>query len=457
MTGCLHRSVLLGACFAVASAFVPPAAFGGLRLRAARTLGCRGLQANAAGGLFEPTYETHGVYREAADQMLVLHADKCNEQKIKELDEAFWRDLDARLQRIPAADETDLSNPESLWRFNHFLTMQKLIALPLTGRTRIDGVSRRSLGPLKDLDEGRRQVRAAAYYPGLSHQPFHDFKDFEWLRKLHADHGPIREELDRYLESPDNKWTGNNCQDFDKYGWTQISLNTFGQGHSEALKHFPETMALLEDVPYGPRDLCIVRQRARSGLPRHSDQRNYMLTAHIVLKTTPTSPGPAASGGSSVDQKGFGFAAKGKGGPASKKKTKTTGAGASQGGFGFGSKGKAAQATQKKQAVSAGLDEQSALAEAQAAALQQTFNCSLWCDGDEQEWRQDGAATVIDTTYWHQTWNACEDDVYVLLVDFWHPDLTSREVEALKAFTELEGIYLQEQGIEDGLESREIA
>ncbi len=42
-------------------------------------------------------------------------------------------------------------------------------------------------------------------------------------------------------------------------------------------------MAALQ-VPFGPRDLCIVRQQGKTGLPRHSDQRNYMLTAHIVLK-----------------------------------------------------------------------------------------------------------------------------------------------------------------------------
>ena len=40
----------------------------------------------------------------------------------------------------------------------------------------------------------------------------------------------------------------------------------------------------------------------------------------------------------------------------------------------------------------------------------------------------------------------------MLLIDFWHPDLTEWEVDALRAFMELEGIYLQEQGQNNGLE-----
>jgi len=33
----------------------------------------------------------------------------------------------------------------------------------------------------------------------------------------------------------------------------------------------------------------------------------------------------------------------------------------------------------------------------------------------------------------------------VLLIDFWHPDLSELEIQALKAFTHLEGIYLNEK------------
>jgi len=229
--------------------------------------------------------------------MLALHAGKCTDEELKARDEAFWRELEATvtLPALTDGGEDDSSSP--LWRFQHFLTKQRIIALPLTGRTRVEGVSRLSLGPLKDMEEGRRQVRAVAYYPGLSHQPTHDYARFTWLHALHARADTIRSELDAYLLSADSIWGGNACQDFDHYGWSQISLNTFGLSHEEPLVHFPNTLQLLADlnVPYGPRDLCIVRQEAKSGLPRHSDQRNYMLTAHIVLKSPDTQAQQAPS------------------------------------------------------------------------------------------------------------------------------------------------------------------
>ena len=372
---------------------------------------------STAGGLFEPTYETRTLYRAAAEQLRELHGDKCRERGVQERDEAFWRDLDVRVQRPAAHEEAglDLSGPASLWRFDHFLTKQKILALPLTGRTRIDGVSRRSLGPLKDLDEGRRQVRAAAHYPGLSHKPCHDFMDFAWLRALHARLDVMRTELEEYLRRPDSRWSGNNCQDFDQYGWTQISLNTFGQSHEDAQRWFPQTMALLANAPYGPRDLCIVRQRANSGLPRHSDQRNYILTAHIVLKspnsprqapgavTLPALPVREQSNQAQVAQEADiaspeieKLRAKLKDAEMRLHRLKQS-ENPEEALVAVGSEGDVTC----REAEDSGktVNEKMAVAEAQAIALDQQFQCSLWCDENEQEWKQ-GAATVIDTTYW---------------------------------------------------------
>ena len=65
-------------------------------------------------------------------------------------------------------------------------------------------------------------------------------------------------------------------EDFDQYGWTQVSLNSYSSDHPEASTLFPNTMALLKEsgVPYGPRDLCVVRCAPNSGLPDHR---------HVVL------------------------------------------------------------------------------------------------------------------------------------------------------------------------------
>jgi len=198
----------------------------------------------SAGDLFEPTFQSHLLYQQAEAQMRQLYGNKCNDAETKALDEEFWQELEGKL--APAAD-AEASDPSSLWRFRHFLTKQRIIALPLTGRTRIEGVTRLSLGPLKDLDNDRRQVRALAYYPGLQHQPFHEMEAFAWLRTLHARADVIRRELDEYLKSEDSMWAGNNCQLFDKFGWTQIALNTFGQ-EEQGKAHFRQTLALMAEL-----------------------------------------------------------------------------------------------------------------------------------------------------------------------------------------------------------------
>jgi len=159
---------------------------------------------------------------------------------------------------------------------------------------------------------------------------------------------------------------GNDQAQFDALGWTQVSLSTFGAEHFEASQHFPNTLDLLRGlgVPLGPADCCIVRQAGGSGLPRHTDDRNYFLTAHIPLDS------------------GEGDSA--------------------------------------------------------------TASCALTCDGETRTWSAGGDPTVIDTTFWHKTRNEAEAPVYVLLVDFWHPDLTALERAAMQIFNELDAQYLAE-------------
>ena len=52
-----------------------------------------------------------------------------------------------------------------------------------------------ALGPLKELDEGRRgrTVRALAYYPSLPATPWHDPTSFPWLEDLQANRGMMLE------------------------------------------------------------------------------------------------------------------------------------------------------------------------------------------------------------------------------------------------------------------------
>lgn len=57
--------------------------------------------------------------------------------------------------------------------------------------------------------------------------------------------------------------------------------------------------------------------------------------------------------------------------------------------------------------------------------------CSITVGGVTRNWEEDGAV-VFDTSFTHSTQNDSEEDRFVLIVDFWHPDLTQNEREALE-------------------------
>lgn len=207
-------------------------------------------------------------------------------------------------------------------------------------------------------------MRALCYFPGLAAVPWHAPQQFAWLQRVQASRHVVSAELQAHLAAAGaGEWGGNDCEDFDQHGWVQIPLQSYGRNHAAA-ESFSRTMALLAGAPVGPREVSVVRQAGRSGLPRHSDQRNYMLTAHVVLASAP------------LEDKGEG--------------------------------------------------------------------CELTVDGEARPWASGGEPTVIDTTFWHSTWNASPEPVDVLLVDFWHPGLSPEEQRAMKAFIGLEGAFLRE-------------
>ena len=48
---------------------------------------------------------------------------------------------------------------------------------------------------------------------------------------------------------------------------------------------------------------------------------------------------------------------------------------------------------------------------------------------------------LSDTTFEHETGNASEEDRYVLIIDFWHPELTPVERAALREFYDLRNAF----------------
>jgi beta-hydroxylase len=59
--------------------------------------------------------------------------------------------------------------------------------------------------------------------------------------------------------------------------------------------------------------------------------------------------------------------------------------------------------------------------------------CGIVVDRVRRDWTV-GDPVVMDTTFAHETYNESDEDLYLLLVDFWHPDLGVDEIDALRAF-----------------------
>mmetsp|Transcript_52084 Transcript_52084/g.121504 ORF Transcript_52084/g.121504 Transcript_52084/m.121504 type:complete len:407 (-) Transcript_52084:163-1383(-) len=58
-------------------------------------------------------------------------------------------------------------------------------------------------------------------------------------------------------------------------------------------------------------------------------------------------------------------------------------------------------------------------------------DCSITVGGEERPWKEDDCI-ILDTSFLHETKNESDEDRFVLVVDFWHPDLTIPEREALE-------------------------
>ncbi len=58
-------------------------------------------------------------------------------------------------------------------------------------------------------------------------------------------------------------------------------------------------------------------------------------------------------------------------------------------------------------------------------------DCGLTVGGEAQTWTE-GRCIVFDDSFEHEAWNRDVRDRIVLIVDLWHPDLTSEEVRLLE-------------------------
>jgi hypothetical protein len=65
-------------------------------------------------------------------------------------------------------------------------------------------------------------------------------------------------------------------------------------------------------------------------------------------------------------------------------------------------------------------------------ALRVPPGCSIRVDEETRSW-QDGQALLFEDSFEHEVWNRSDQQRTVFIIDFWHPDLTAVEVDALTA------------------------
>ena len=66
------------------------------------------------------------------------------------------------------------------------------------------------------------------------------------------------------------------------------------------------------------------------------------------------------------------------------------------------------------------------------------MNLGCWIKvGEEQRSWEEGKLTTLDTSFEHSTGNPSTDDRHVLIIDFWHPDLSDAERAGLEFIYDL--------------------
>jgi hypothetical protein len=257
-----------------------------------------------------------------------------------------------------------------------------------------------------------QRLKAAGDYPGLEgHSPTHDPASFAWAAEVEAATPALRAELSAFIALGEGAGRAvlehDGGDDGDGAGWSAdffsghygdsfngVALVRRGRPTAAAGAHFPRTMALLGRHGLGGANRLVffARQRPNSGIPPHSDCKNYLYTAHLGIHV------PAADADANADTDADADADAGT----------TTG-----------------------------------------QALEAEGSCGMCVAGRAVRW-EEGKLSVFQNAYSHHTWNRTDRDRVVLYFDFWHPDLSAEEQRALATFTETQREFEER---EDGVGS----
>jgi aspartate beta-hydroxylase len=148
--------------------------------------------------------------------------------------------------------------------------------------------------PHEELHPGKGLQQARDYVRGLSAVPFHEVADragagelgFEWLRRLAAQTPVIQAEL---ASARASAWSLAARADAVAYGpqWRTLVLQDRGEWHEANSALFPATAAAVRDCGAPSLEVFFARQAPNSGIAPHTDDCNFILTAHLGLEVPP--------------------------------------------------------------------------------------------------------------------------------------------------------------------------
>ena len=252
--------------------------------------------------------------------------------------------------------------------------------------------ARGNLPPPEPASPG--QQPSEEHIDGLTARPFWDVSSdptsFPWASKLEANANIIAEEFQLQLLqmeantersalfSGDSAWQSKVMGS----GWSAFRLQRLGIWSTENCAKFPNTYNLLKEleIPLAVRGVCFARQTPGSGVGAHTDGRNFILTSHLGLKIP----------------KGMFMC---------------------------------------ENVLLCKISNCSYLPSTNFLFLN-FLGCWIKVGGEDGGWSE-GKLTTLDTSFEHSTGNPSSEDRHVLIIDFWHPELSDVERAGLEYIYDL--------------------
>lgn len=270
--------------------------------------------------------------------------------------------------------------------------------------------------------ETGQTVQSNKYFPGLTAKPSWDRPldveeendPFPWLRRLEAYVPAIAAELRavRDAELPEGYCLDDGNREFMQTlpGLTETERSIYVQAFDEQPENgycqtvlmanedrkkvadlFPQTMAALEacGVRTGVRLVAFGKQLPHSALHWHSDGRNFMLTCHLPLA------GPSKRTGDRTPP--------------------------------FGRRDPDTPPDDKREGATGMILAPMSFTD-EGMSLNERVVSRSW---------QPGRGVVFDTTFLHSAYNDGDEAADILFIDFFHPELSDAEVDAIKCLQQM--------------------